>query len=288
MRQIILLALLASSCVSTEPPRGEAPTPNPGRRETLLGASDLVVIGDQGTATSVQYAVAAAIVKFCKSHTCDHGLGVGDNFYPAGVTSERDTAWQTRFEEPYKNIPFTFFPIYGNHDYMGDWQALLIHDTARWHMPARYYRLTTLYADIFAIDTEHFDRAQFDWLKAGLADAKKPWQIVYGHRPMYSSGSHGDTKELHGLLLPLLEKYAEFYLSGHDHDLEHIVKNGVNYLVSGSAGKTSKVGKGKNTLFSAGIAGFLFLDFEPRSVELSFVDSSAKVVYSRKITQKGS
>ena len=45
--------------------------------------------------------------------------------------------------------------------------------------------------------------------------------IVAGHHPIFSSGSHGNTKCLIQRLKPLLEKNSvTAYFSGHDHNLQ--------------------------------------------------------------------
>jgi hypothetical protein len=59
------------------------------------------------------------------------------------------------------------------------------------------------------------------------------WLFAVGHHPIYSGGEHGNNAFLVGRLAPLLQKYGAISLTGHDHDLEYIYRNGVNYFISG-------------------------------------------------------
>lgn len=45
---------------------------------------------------------------------------------------------------------------------------------------------------------------------------------------------HGDTEQLKERLAPLLKKYGvQAYLNGHDHTLQHISWQGIEYFTSG-------------------------------------------------------
>lgn len=51
------------------------------------------------------------------------------------------------------------------------------------------------------------------------------------------------------------------HAAGHEHALQHIVVNNINYIVSGSGCKTTHVVKGKNALFAERLEGFAKLDY---------------------------
>lgn len=60
------------------------------------------------------------------------------------------------------------------------------------------------------------------WLETALAQSQARWKLVIGHHPLWaSSGSkHEESKVLRRLLMPVLCRYADAYLAGHDHTLE--------------------------------------------------------------------
>ena len=87
-------------------------------------------------------------------------------------------------------------------------------------------------------------KRQFAWLADELAGARRraPWLFVLGHHPVFSDGSHGDTRSLVDHLDPLLRRHrVDLYLSGHDHDLQHIEIKGhpTSFAVSGASGVRS-------------------------------------------------
>ena len=70
-----------------------------------------------------------------------------------------------------------------------------------------------------------------------MDNSGKPWNIVFGHHPIYSQGSHGDTDLVQQFIWNILfEQEVDFYLSGHDHHLNALRKgdSGPYYLVSGA------------------------------------------------------
>merc|ERR1711953_1448119 len=78
---------------------------------------------------------------------------------------------------------------------------------------------------------------QWNWLEhelQGASDVDYLW--VSGHYPIWSAGADGSQQCLIDRLLPLLQKYGAQYISGHDHNLEHIVHGNTNMFVVG-AGK---------------------------------------------------
>jgi tartrate-resistant acid phosphatase type 5 len=61
-----------------------------------------------------------------------------------------------------------------------------------------------------------------EWLAAALAASKARWKIVIAHNPLWSSagGKHGQGLRLRADLRPILCRYADLYLVGHEHTLE--------------------------------------------------------------------
>ena len=113
---------------------------------------------------------------------------------------------------------------------------------------------------MFALDTNFYPHAEGSsnnlrqevWLKNSLEKAKAGWKIVFGHMPLYSHGHHGFmdflsiNKFRNSIIKILCEEKVDFYLSGHDHQLEvdkHICPDGhiITAIISGAAGKSDRI-----------------------------------------------
>ncbi|KAJ1476210.1 Metallo-dependent phosphatase-like protein [Baffinella frigidus] len=98
---------------------------------------------------------------------------------------------------------------------------------------------------------------QLRWLEETLAASTADFLIVAGHYPILSGGEHGSTPSLQTTVKPLLEKYGvDAYLAGHDHTLQHLESNGVQYYVSGGGALRGAVKPLPETLFAAVAPGF--------------------------------
>jgi tartrate-resistant acid phosphatase type 5 len=68
---------------------------------------------------------------------------------------------------------------------------------------------------------------------------RPPWRIPFTHHPPYCAGpKHHDLEPLAAVLVPLLERSgAQLVLSGHEHNFQHQHRDGIDYVVTGAAGK---------------------------------------------------
>jgi hypothetical protein len=99
------------------------------------------------------------------------------------------------------------------------------------------------------------ERQMLAWLEQALAESNARWKIVIAHHPLWSSSGskHEEAKVLRRLLMPALCRYADAFVSGHDHTLELHTDDcssaGQEYanvpplvhVVSGAAGKQRPV-----------------------------------------------
>ena len=103
------------------------------------------------------------------------------------------------------------------------------------------------------------DIKQIEWLKAGLAQSTAKWKIVYGHHILWSIGGtkYSEGHVLRERLMPMLCKYADAYIAGHEHDLELLTDDCSLYLADSArpplpliiSGAASKM-RGKHTPFA--------------------------------------
>jgi tartrate-resistant acid phosphatase type 5 len=74
----------------------------------------------------------------------------------------------------------------------------------------------------WAAPQDEAERNMVGWLEQALANSQARWKIVIGHHPLWSSsgGKFEQARALRRLILPVLCRYADMYLAGHEHTLE--------------------------------------------------------------------
>jgi len=273
-------------------------------------AVSFVAIGDWGRAGGArQTQVASAMATAAESVGSRFVLSVGDNFYPAGVTSADDPQWRTSFEDIYHQpaLQTPWWVALGNHDHRGapDAQVAYSRRSSRWRMPNRYYVATSAQTgvpglDLFVLDTAPMlpmqgdviaqtirgrftlgrREEQLDWLDAALARSRAPWKVVVGHHPIFSGGRHGEPPELIADLAPILERRGvQAYVAGHDHVLQHVRRNGVDYVVTGAGASAGPVRTVTGTRFKASREGFAIFSLHPEAMTLEFRDFAGRSLY---------
>lgn len=261
----------------------------------------MCIFGDTGTGSDDQYKIA----KVMESYGCNQIIHTGDIFYPKGVKSETDQQWISKFENPYKDLisnGATFYMTLGNHDYYGGLSSNKVenihHNYSIKHdyyfFPSRYYKFKMNKTCFWAIDSEKYDKAQSDYLQTTMPKEKCNWKIVIGHHPIKSSGTHGNGSwNLQKYLKPILESEADFYISGHDHNLAdegEVSSSGNGYftqLVSGAGAQTRPVKSCSNTgcNFISDSLGFIKLEITDSTFGVKIIDENGTVIYSREYTK---
>lgn len=212
-------------------------------------------------------------------------ISVGDNFYPRGISSTSDDnllQWE-RIYRP--RIPW--YLALGNHDYRGniDAQVALTDIYTYWNMPSTYYERVIEGMHFFFIDTTPWVtgadvKAQRDWLIVKYESSNAYQKYIVGHHPLWTCGYHherDDVSRLKKTLIPLLQKYGGVYLTGHDHNLQHIAIDGVQQFISGAGAFTYQVNKCEGMVYGNGEdAGFLRVD----GSSYTFVDRHGATLYS--------
>jgi tartrate-resistant acid phosphatase type 5 len=91
----------------------------------------------------------------------------------------------------------------------------------------------------YTMSDDH-QKEQDAWFRAELAKPRKtPFLAVAAHHPLYSNGGHRDNPTLINNWDRLLRQYkVDFYIAGHDHDLQHLEFAGhpTSFVVSGGGG----------------------------------------------------
>jgi len=226
-----------------------------------------------------QLRLAGALERATRSHDLRLVLTVGDNIYlgaedSVAGTGNEDDDWYASFYEPYRYIlnRVPFYPAVGNHDAADtersdDRQQLADNyfleqrfrpevDSGRASLdPGLFYRfavgatvefvcIDTSYAN--ELDVEHYfdDATHREWMRQALGapDDRPAWRIPFSHHPPFCAGpNHGSTPGMVERVVPLLEEAGvRVMLSGHEHNFQHSVVDGIDYVISGAAGKLTE------------------------------------------------
>jgi tartrate-resistant acid phosphatase type 5 len=239
---------------------GAAALPMPLLAQIMSKPLNFLVIGDWGRdGKDFQTDVARRMIKTAAARESRFVASTGDNFYTLGVSSKDDRQWETSFEHIYPEgeLPQPWYAVLGNHDYGGNVHAQLERDgTGRWNMPELWYPVIAPSGrsdvDLFFINTvvwlgkESFpfkwlgsdiekgdQQRQIDWLVGALARSTARFKLVFGHHGIYSIGPHGGKMLMKELDEVLREYGVTAYISGHDHCLYHISRDGMHYICSG-------------------------------------------------------
>ncbi|URE18546.1 Purple acid phosphatase [Musa troglodytarum] len=189
------------------------------------GSLSLLVVGDWGRKGAYnQTHVAAQMGKIGKELNIDFVVSTGDNFYENGLTGITDEAFEDSFTNIYtaESLQKQWYSVLGNHDYRGDVLAQL--SPVLQGVDSRWLCLRSFVLNA-GEDDPHLglaNRLRAD-LDSALEASRAAWKVVVGHHTIRSVSIHGDTKELHASLLPVLKAHGvDLYVNGHDHCLEHI------------------------------------------------------------------
>lgn len=265
---------------------------------------NLLVFGDWGGGDlPEQRDVARQAAQYAKTNKLkfDAALLLGDNFYKKMEGGTKDPRWQTEFELMYDRdlLAMPFYAALGNHDYEDTkYMAQLTygreHPESRWKMPAKWYRLSipedkplitvlVLDSNYAKLSAEEWEK-ETAWFKTELTNKNNAaWTISTAHHPLFTAGQHGDTKKIIAEWGPAIKAAKlDFYLCGHDHDLQHLEMPGwpTSFLLAGGGGaKIRPMKRDDRGPFSRSLNGFLHLKLTEEQAIGTFVSKDGKIVH---------
>ncbi len=211
------------------------------------------VIGDFGVDTVDEMAVARLV----KEWRPDFIVTVGDNNYPSGETLTIDAnigqyfaSYIGGYHGKYGtgSADNRFWPSLGNHDWYSQTGAQPYVD----YFPTlpgnrRYYDVAVGPVHLFAVDSDAHEPDGIDagsrqaaWLAGALAASTECFNLVYFHHPAYSSGDPLFTEPR--MRWPFRAWGADLVLTGHQHQYERLVVDGLTYVVDGLGGALNRFG----------------------------------------------
>jgi tartrate-resistant acid phosphatase type 5 len=291
-------------------------------------ARHLFLLGDWGWQDDLtgQTATAQQMAKYAAQHKLklESVFLLGDSWYGPMPGGADDPRWKTQFEEMYPKSVFDcpFYSIMGNHDYQhmpADVTktemelAYAKRPGTRWTQPALYYSFEfpkkNPVFQVIALDsnvpmpgthganftmTAEQQATELKWLAAELEKPRTaPFLVVMGHHPIFSNGPHGDHKVLIAEWEPLLQQHkVDFYLAGHDHDLQHLEFEGhpTSFVCSGAGGADLydlKIPETQRGPFAEKVYGFTHVELTPEKVVMRHVAADGRVVHAFSKTSAG-
>lgn len=303
-------ALLPAACQKSAPrPEGALvgaktqPTSRPVVRAWTMrplpkGEANFILMGDWDEASKRQKDVAQALARYVKESGIQFNgcIGTGDNLFSKPKLGLEDWMWNAVFEDMYDAsiINFPFYQALGNHDFdKNQWDLELEYAKknphSRWKQPARWYRTDLPEGEplisIFTLDSNRTKLSKEQWAQQKKwldAELSKPraarWTLIAAHNPLFSNGNHGDDGMMQRELGPIIKKHkVDFYVSGHEHSLQHFQIPGweTSFIISGGGGRVKNpMRRDDRGPFSRSLFGFAHLHLTAERATLRFFNSA--------------
>ncbi|MCY7406710.1 MAG: metallophosphoesterase [Alkalinema sp. CAN_BIN05] len=240
----------------------------------------LIATADSGSGDKNQFAVGRAMADYHTRSPFQLAILAGDNIYNSGEISKIKEA----FEQPYGELlkrGVKFRACLGNHDIRTENGVPQV-KYADFNMDDRYYTFTQGPAQFFVLETNTTVdwKTQMTWLTQQLEQSKAAWKIVYGHHPIYSSGSYGTNAEMVKRFSAVFKQYrVNLYVNGHEHHYERSRKiEGTTYLVTGHGGASLRpVQMSESSEFSVSRFGFSTIELYQNSMVIQGIGTDGKV-----------
>lgn len=260
-----VVALALASCAPTRPIQQSS--------ELVYTPQVIAVVGDFGVGNKNERAVANLV----ESHHPDFVVTTGDNVYKEGKSYDRLVG---------RYYPQPLVPATGNHDHLlGISRFDSYFGTSSDTRDYVYHAASGV--DFFVLDSDaglkdsKKRQEQWNWLVSSVGKSTANFKVVVLHHPPYSSSTkHGSTKVFQWAYRSM---GVDLVLSGHDHDYERIVRDGLNYVVDGAGGAKLYKCKAKSKLVEGSLGchktfGALFIYANKEQLLCVFRTPSGKIL----------
>lgn len=210
------------------------------------------VFGDSGFGSRVTYNLAERMAQ----EDLDFVIHTGDVVYNIEDNADAFEAFRLKWYLPLKPLltQMPVYPVVGNHD---------VELEAMWEGQPFYYRAFPSFTDpdfvasdnegrnqwyafgvgevqFLMLDSQTFfgedgHGAQNEWLADRLVDERFTYTVATLHVAPYTSSNHRyDGQQIQFVWMPMFEEdNVRLVLSGHSHNYERLIYNGITYIVSG-------------------------------------------------------
>jgi 3',5'-cyclic AMP phosphodiesterase CpdA len=257
------------------------------------GPFSFAVLGDTQNDRSIRRNIAAAIWKSKPLFIIHCG-----DLTNAGGSKKLWTEWFEDMGELVAEIPI--MPVMGNHEnYCVPSKGLCQGMFERFALPDNGIQEASEYWYSFDVAGMHFimlnsendagikpGSKQYQWLENDLENnSDAVWKVAVMHKPPFSMGFHGDSKDIQEHWVPLFDRYGvDMVFSGHEHIYERTKplkdmnphEAGTVYIIAGSGGSwvygcKGNVPEAKSRLYEKceGICGFVLADVGDKNMNLS-------------------
>ena len=270
-----------------------------------------LAVGDFGSGKEGQTQVARKMNEFAAGlgEPLTAVLALGDNFYNMLTPERFETGFEAMYSKEHLDVPF--YACLGNHDYGPEYDSkqgrakadmqleyAKANPSSRWKMPAKWYSVEFPDADkplvkVIYLDSNTFEGAltpqekvaQKRWLEAELKkETKAKWTWVVSHYPVFSDTTkRKDNKNLIKNWGPYFQANPiSLYISGHDHNLQHLQVDGYHpsFLVSGGGGASLYGITGTGRGFSRQILGFNHLHVNDERILVQLIDGEGNLMHA--------
>ena len=232
----VFAALVSTACSGSS---SSPSAPTPSAPAVFVGA------GDIGDCTTRGSALTAQLL----DRTPGTVFTAGDNAYPSGsAESLRDCYTPTWGRHLGRTRPAP-----GNHEYESAGAAPYFQYFGEHAGPAGlgYYSYSLGSWRVLSLNSEvgiDAGSAQMVWLRGELSSNRTPCALAYFHKPLFSSGFHGDQGQMREMWRVLYEFGVDVVIAAHEHNYERFAPQdfigrfdsarGIRQFIVGTGGTT--------------------------------------------------
>jgi predicted phosphodiesterase len=257
------------------------------------------VIGDSGFGGQLTHNLVARMADY----DLDFVLHTGDVVYRVEENADAAEAFIAKYYLPFSPVlhEMPIYPVPGNHEYdaAAIWGDVPYYYTAFPPLPEsisgsvgelrQFYALEFGSIQFLLLDTQDLWREQGTseqtlWLEERLKDNRFLISIPVLHVPPFSSGLHASEGVIiERVWVPLFERYnVPLVLSGHDHNYQRLVVNGITYVISGGGSSVlyTLVDPHPGSMFFSATSHFVLLSLYQDRLELEAITVEDEVIES--------